>query len=82
MRNHTQLAKWVNSLAVRIPQDVIRAAGLEGGEQLSLDLAEDGSIVLRPGRRKYSLDELVAGITKTNCHRETDWGLPQGRESW
>jgi antitoxin MazE len=49
---------------------------------LSLDLASDGSIVLRPRHRKYSLDELVARIKPSNRHRETDWGTPQGKESW
>jgi hypothetical protein len=30
----------------------------------------------------YSLDALLAGITPTNCHAETNWGAPQGREEW
>jgi antitoxin MazE len=37
---------------------------------------------LRPARRKYDLADLVAGITPKNRHRETDWGRPQGEESW
>jgi antitoxin MazE len=49
---------------------------------LSLDLAGDGSIVLRSRHRKYSLEELVAEIKPTNRHNETDWGAPQGKESW
>jgi antitoxin component of MazEF toxin-antitoxin module len=28
------------------------------------------------------LSELVARITPKNRHRETDWGQPQGEESW
>jgi antitoxin component of MazEF toxin-antitoxin module len=49
---------------------------------LSLDLETDGSIVLRSSRRKYSLDELVAGISKKNRHREMTWKTAQGKESW
>ena len=82
MPNDTQVAKWGNSLAVRIPRAIIKDAGLAEGDRLSLDLSADGSIVLRSSRRKYSLDELVAGISKKNRHRETDWGKAQGSESW
>jgi len=82
MTNETQLAKWGNSLAVRIPRATVREAGLAEGDRLSVDLAGDGAIVLRSSRRKYSLDELVAGITRKNRHRETDWGPPRGTEFW
>jgi antitoxin MazE len=82
MPNETQVSKWGNSLAVRIPQAVVRDARLAEGDKLSLDLAGDGSIVLRSRHRKYSLDELVVKIKPANRHHETDWGPPQGKESW
>ena len=82
MPNDTQVAKWGNSLAVRIPQAIAREARLAEGDRLSLDLAGDGSIVLRSRQPKYSLAQLVAGIRPGNRHRETDWGAPQGKESW
>jgi antitoxin MazE len=82
MPSETQIAKWGNSLAVRIPRTIVKDAGLTEGDRLSLDLGADGSIVLRSSRRKYSLDELVAGISKKNRHRETNWGPAQGKESW
>lgn len=55
MPNDTHVAKWGNSLAVRIPQAILAEARLAEGDRLSLDLAGDGSIVLRSRRRKYSL---------------------------
>jgi antitoxin MazE len=82
MPNETQVSKWGNSLAVRIPQSIVKDACLAEGDKLSLDLAGDGSIVLRSRHRKYSLEELVAKITPTNRHDETDWGTPQGKEAW
>jgi antitoxin MazE len=82
MPNETQVSKWGNSLAVRIPRTIVREARLAEGDRLSLDLAGDGSIVLRSGRRKYSLKQLVAGIKPGNRHRETDWGTPKGKEAW
>ncbi len=82
MPNQTQVAKWGNSLAVRIPHATAREAGLAEGDRLSIVLAGDGAIVLRSTRRKYSLDQLVAGITTRNRHRETSWGPPRGKEFW
>jgi antitoxin MazE len=82
MPAHSQVARWGNSLAVRLPRNIVKDAGFAEGDQLSLDLAKDGAIVLRSTRRKYSLDELVSGITPKNRHREVDWGKPRGKEVW
>ena len=82
MRSETTVSKWGNSLAVRIPQAIAKGARLSEGDCLALDLDRDGSIVLRATRRRYELAELVSRITPKNRHRETDWGQPQGEESW
>jgi antitoxin MazE len=82
MRIETVVSKWGNSLAVRIPQPIAREARLNEGDCLAMDLDRNGSIVLRPARRKYELSELVSRITPGNRHRETDWGEAQGKESW
>src|SRR5579862_1317326 len=78
MRNETTVAKWGNSLALRIPLAIARQASLSEGDCLALPLDSDGGIVLRPARRRYELAELVAQIMPENSHRETDWGQPQG----
>ena len=59
-------------MAVRIPQAMAKDAGLAEGDRLSIDSATGRSIVLRFVRRKYLLDEVVAGISKKNSHSE--WG--------
>ena len=82
MRNETTVSKWGNSLAVRIPLAIAKQASIGEGDCVALTLDGDGGIVLRPTRRRYELSELVAGITPKNRHRETDWGQPQGGESW
>lgn len=78
----TQLAKWGNSLAVRIPAGLAERARLEEGDRVELSVAEDGALVIRAVSRPYDLDELVAGITPENRHDETDWGEPVGKETW
>jgi antitoxin component of MazEF toxin-antitoxin module len=69
-------------LAVRIPQGLAREARLAEGDRLTLNLAADGSIILRSTRRKYELRELVSRINTRNRHSETDWGKPAGQEAW
>ncbi len=82
MANETQVSKWGNSLAVRIPQAIAKRAALAEGNRVSVDLAEDGSIVLRANRRRYSLVELVSRIKRQSRHRETVWSAPAGKEVW
>ena len=69
-------------MAVRIPLAIAKQASLAEGDCVKLALDRKGGIVLRSTRRKYELSDLVAQITPKNRHRETDWGRPQGRESW
>jgi len=77
----TQIGKWGNSLAVRIPGAYAKDLQLQEGMELDVTLM-DGGILLRPRRKEYTLEELVARITPENRHGETDWGPPVGRESW
>jgi antitoxin MazE len=82
MPNDTRVAKWGNRLAIRIPQWLAREARLAEGDRLTLNLAADGSIILRSTRRKYELRELVSRINTRNRHAETGWGKPAGKEAW
>jgi len=82
MRNDSKIAKWGNSLAVRIPLAIAKHASLAEGDLVKLALDREGAIVLRRVRRRYELSDLVAQITPKNRHEETDWGRPQGKESW
>lgn len=75
----SQVAKWGNSLAVRIPRTIAKEARLAEGDPLSLDVDADGNIVVRSARRKYALSQLVSGITPRNRHDETDWGKAVGK---
>jgi len=78
----SRLAKWGNSLAVRIPRRIVETAHLREGDPLNLTVGKNGAVVMRPAHRKYRLEELVSGITPRNRHGETDWGEPVGKEIW
>jgi antitoxin MazE len=74
-----QLAKWGNSLAVRIPKAVAEEARMREGDSVVVE-ALDGRIEVRRGEKIPTLEELVAKITPQNRHKETDWGPARGKE--
>ncbi len=76
------LAKWGNSLAVRLPKNILDAAKMKEGDILELQVVEDGSLLIKPTAKKYDLDDLLAGFTAENRHPESDWGAPVGGEEW
>ena len=76
------VAKWGNSLAVRIPQHLAKDLDLIEGIEVDLDVV-DGNLVIKPRRRKrYSLDELIDAIAPENLHGEIDSGTAVGNELW
>ncbi|MEE8060368.1 MAG: AbrB/MazE/SpoVT family DNA-binding domain-containing protein [Gemmatimonadales bacterium] len=77
----TRIAKWGNSLGLRIPKVFTSDAGLSAGDEVELTI-EGGRILITPVGRDYRLGELVDRITADNRHDETDWGRPVGTETW
>jgi antitoxin MazE len=77
----TQIARWGNSLGLRLPKSVAQEARLDEGDSVDVSV-RNGAIVIRPTRPAYSLDDLVSKITAKNRHDESAWGAPQGREAW
>ena len=80
----TTLRKWGNSIGLRIPTGLL--AELNLAENSIVDLkVEDGRLIVAPKHKrnwKYSLDQLLAGVTEANIHPETHWGVPVGDEAW
>ncbi|QSJ17006.1 AbrB/MazE/SpoVT family DNA-binding domain-containing protein [Nostoc sp. UHCC 0702] len=76
------VAKWGNSLAIRIPKSVAEQAHVTEG--IGIDFSVEGnSIIITPQkRRKYTLDELLEGMTPENFHSEFQTGNAVGNEDW
>ena len=73
------IARWGNSLAVRVPKDIAASVGL--GEGAALDLTvEDDAIVLR--RRRYDIAELVAAMAGAEQPPLLMDDAPRGSEVW
>ena len=84
---NSQVKKWGNSLAVRLPRELVSSLGLTDGTPVQLEVTEDGELLLRPARSRRrpgapSLDTLLEGVTPETIHREVDWGEPRGAEVW
>jgi antitoxin MazE len=77
----TQVGKWGNSLAIRIPGPYAKDLGLAEGMEMDITPVE-GGLLLQGPKKCYTLEELVSQITSENRHGETDWGKPVGGESW
>jgi antitoxin MazE len=73
--------KWGNSLGLRIPQPVASKVGFTAGTVVSIEVV-NGAVVVSPIRKKYSLDELLEGVTPELIGGEYDWGTPVGKEVW
>jgi antitoxin MazE len=77
-----KIQKWGNSLAIRIPKALASAAGIEPGTTINLSVVNGKLVLERIAEPEYSLDELLAKVTKHNIHREIDTGAPVGKEVW
>ena len=77
-----QIGRWGNSLALRIPSSIARAAGFAEGTTVSISVV-DQRLIVAPLQAEptYHHDELVAAITDENRHPEIRTGKVVGNES-
>jgi antitoxin MazE len=75
----SKVARWGNSLAFRLPQDVVEELRLSDGAQVSVEV-RSGALVVRPVRKRWSEQELLEGVTPGVVGGEIDWGDPVGKE--
>lgn len=59
---HLQIAKWGNSLALRLPAEYLRSVGIKEGDSVEACLTVDGGLTIRPAtwNRKSFARELAA----------------------
>ena len=77
-----RIQRWGDSLAVRIPEPLALETALDQDSEVEV-LVEGGRLVIAPvDEPRYTLEELVAGITDENRHAEIDSGPSVGNEAW
>ncbi|VEP12093.1 antitoxin of the ChpA-ChpR toxin-antitoxin system [Hyella patelloides LEGE 07179] len=77
-----KIAKWGNSLGIRIPKNLAEQVRLQEGDEIEISTAEERLIITPLKRKKYTLEELLEGMGEENLHSEIDWGESMGREQW
>lgn len=78
MATQVQIAKWGNSLGLRVPRDLAARIGLTEGTRVDVETRGNGLVVTKSNRR-FTLEELLAGMTPEREHRALD-DAPRGAE--
>lgn len=79
----TQVKKWGNSLALRVPKTFAEEMDIEADTAVEMTVV-DGKLVITPlvEPATFVLDDLLSRITPENLHHEVDTGEPVGNEVW
>lgn len=77
----TQIKKWGNSLALRIPKSVAEQLALEVDCPVRLS-CEGTALTIRPAKRRLQLSDLLRHVTEANRHGEVPVGAARGEEAW
>jgi antitoxin MazE len=77
----TQIGRWGNYLAVRIPKYIVDELALTVNSEVDCRL-ENGVLIIQPIHQlgKYSLQQLIS--QELEDEKEIDWGQPMGEEEW
>ena len=76
-----QMVKWGNSMAIRIPQPLVKQARLKEGDTLEIEAPAEGQLELRRAHKIPSLVQLVSQITPENRYDEVSTGNEIGKEA-
>ena len=77
----TQIGRWGNSLAIRIPKYIAEELELTVNGEVDC-LLKDGILIVQPLNKlsKYTLQELIAQELEEDP--EIEWGQAMGEEEW
>ncbi len=82
--SHAVVGRWGRSLAIRLPGEVAKAAGISDGERVHIE-ARDGDVVIRRALPHFTLEDLFQGQTPQQWRAAYagayDWGPDVGREA-
>jgi antitoxin MazE len=77
------VGKWGKNLAIRLPSEIVRDAGLNNGERLDIE-TRDGEIIIRRAVPRFTLEQLFRGKNPEEWRAAYagafDWGPDVGRE--
>jgi antitoxin MazE len=78
----TRIQRWGNSLALRIPKAFAAEVQLEQDTLVEVTLVDGKLLIVPIVEPAVTLEQLLAGVTEENLHREVDSGPAIGNEAW
>lgn len=76
------LKKWGNSLGVRIPRPFAEQLHWEENTEVETRVVDGRLVVEAVQAPRYTLDQLLEGMTSENIHAEVRTGGAVGNEEW
>jgi antitoxin MazE len=73
------LAKWGNSLGLRLPRALAAELGVSEGQKVELR-AENGRLIVEPVRQIFTWAQMMENVTPEAMRDAFDWGDDVGRE--
>lgn len=74
------IEKCGDSPVFKIPEAIMEKVGFSIGDAIDIE-AKNGCIIIGPAELvKYSLENLIEGISEVNLHNRVDFRLPIGKE--
>ena len=64
--NTTQISKWGNSLAVRIPANIVEKAQVRDGDAIEISISKAGKIIIERASKERNFSALYRAITPEN----------------
>lgn len=84
---NTNLCKWGNSAAIRIPKAILEELSIDSNnfESISFNMNVEGNKLILKKKQEKTKFELLAEKSqdeKINPKIHVDWGKPIGKEEW
>jgi antitoxin MazE len=74
MPTQVRLVKWDSGLAVPLPHEMVDRLGLTEGAWVDIEASHDRAITVTRSLRRFTLDELLIGMTPEREHTLKDDG--------
>jgi antitoxin component of MazEF toxin-antitoxin module len=78
MPTPVKVKKWGSSMAILIPRHFAKLRKIDIGSTIDIEPVK----VVKPERRRYTADELLATFKPEHRHGEWNLGDPVGKEIW
>lgn len=78
---HGVIRKCGDSLALRLPHDVLERAGLQLAQKVEVVVSHNQIVIRSADPVEYDLQALVSGISPQNRHDPVDLGPARGQEA-